>query len=132
MLRLGIFIAALIAVFIAALSLTPRLLTPNVYRAQALVGLTRALGQPVTAGEDAAIRLLPRRAAADRCAGAGRWQPTEDVLLAADTATFDPRPRALATGRIVVEAVDLDRPVIFLTRAEDRSVTFGAAPLFSA
>ena len=59
MLRLGIFIAALIAVFIAALSLTPRLLTPNVYRAQALVGLTRALGQPVTAGEDAAIRLLP-------------------------------------------------------------------------
>jgi len=39
MLRLGIFIAALIAVFIAALSLTPRLLTPNVYRAQALVGL---------------------------------------------------------------------------------------------
>ena len=60
MLRLGIFIAALIAVFIAALSLTPRLLTPNVYRAQALVGLTRALGQPVTAVEDAAIRLLPR------------------------------------------------------------------------
>ena len=37
MLRLGIFIAALTAVFIAALSLTPRLLTPNVYRAQALV-----------------------------------------------------------------------------------------------
>ena len=132
MLRLGIFIAALIAVFIAALSLTPRLLTPNVYRAQALVGLTRALGQPVTAGEDAAIRLLPRpRLQLTDVRVLGDGARTDDVLLAADTATFDLRPRALATGRIVVEAVDLDRPVIFLTRAEDRSVTFGAAPLFS-
>ncbi|HCH99601.1 MAG TPA: hypothetical protein DFJ59_02295 [Alphaproteobacteria bacterium] len=132
MLRLGIFIAALIAVFIAALSLTPRLLTPNVYRAQALVGLTRALGQPVTAGEDAAIRLLPRpRLQLTDVRVLGDGNRTDDVLLAADTATFDLRPRALASGRIVVEAVDLDRPVIFLTRAEDRSVTFGAAPLFS-
>ena len=132
MLRLGIFIAALIAVFIAALSLTPRLLTPNVYRAQALVGLTRALGQPVTAGEDAAIRLLPRpRLQLTDVRVLGDGNRTEDVLLAADTATFDLRPQALATGRIVVEAVELDRPVIFLTRAEDRSVTFGAAPLFS-
>jgi len=132
MLRLGIFIAALIAVFIAALSLTPRLLTPNVYRAQALVGLTRSLGQPVTAGEDAAIRLLPRpRLQLTDVRVLGDGNRTDDVLLAADTATFDLRPQALATGRIVVEAVELDRPVIFLTRAEDRSVTFGAAPLFS-
>ena len=132
MLRLGIFIAALIAMFIAALSLTPRLLTPNVYRAQALVGLSRALGQPVTAGEDAAIRLLPRpRLQLTDVRVLGDGSRTNDVLLAADTATFDLLPRALAIGRVVVEAVDLDRPVIFLNRAEDRSVTFGAAPLFS-
>ena len=44
MLRLGIFIAALIGVFLAALSLMPRFLSPSAYRTEALVGLTRALG----------------------------------------------------------------------------------------
>lgn len=132
MLRLGIFIAALIGVFIAALSLMPRFLSPSAYRAQALVGLTRALGQPVTAGEDAAIVFLPRpklQLTDVRVLGDG--SATDEVLLSADTATFDLAGRALATGQIAVEAVVLDRAVIHVTRAADQSVTFGAAPLFS-
>ncbi|MAH88380.1 MAG: hypothetical protein CMF26_07245 [Kiloniella sp.] len=132
MLRLSIFIAALIGVFIAALSLTPRLLTPADYRAPALMGLSSALGQPVEAGQDAAIRLLPRpRLQLTDIRVLGDGERTGDILLAADTATFDLRASALVTGKLVVEAVELDRPVIFLTRAEDGSVTFGAAPLFS-
>ena len=37
MLRLGIFIAALIGVFLAVLSLMPRFLSPSAYRLQAIV-----------------------------------------------------------------------------------------------
>jgi len=132
MLRLGIFISALIGVFLAALSLMPRFLSPSVYRTQALIGLTRALGQPVDAGEGAAITLLPRpRLQLTDIRVRGDGADTDEILLSADTATFDLSGRALATGRFLVEAVELDRPVISLSRASDHSVTFGAAPLFT-
>ncbi|MAV47975.1 MAG: hypothetical protein CBC49_010840 [Alphaproteobacteria bacterium TMED89] len=132
MLRLGIFISALIGVFLIALSLMPRLLSPSVYRTQALIGLTRALGQPVDAAEGAAITFLPRpRLQLIDIRVRGDGADTDDVLLSADTATFDLSGRALATGRFLVEAVELDRPVMSLSRGEDHAVTFGAAPLFT-
>jgi hypothetical protein len=132
MLRLGIFISALIGVFLVALSLMPRFLSPSVYRTQALIGLTRALGQPVEAGDGAAITLLPRpklQLTDVRVRGDGA--NINDILLSADTATFDLYGQALARGKFMVEAVELDRPVMSLSRSEDHSVTFGASPLFT-
>lgn len=132
MLRLGIFISALIGVFLVALSLMPRFLSPSVYRTQALIGLTRALGQPVEAGDGAAIVLLPRpklQLTDIRVRGDGA--STDDILLSADTATFDLSGQALARGKFMVEAVALERPVMSLSRSEDHSVTFGASPLFT-
>lgn len=132
MLRLGIFISALIAVFLTALSLMPRFLSPSVYRTQALIGLTRALGQPVEAGEGAAITFLPRpklQLIDVRVRGDG--DATDEILLSADAATFDLSGAALARGRFQVEAVELDRPVMSLSRAADHSVTFGGSPLFT-
>ncbi|MDA8603153.1 hypothetical protein N9M21_01895, partial [Alphaproteobacteria bacterium] len=103
MLRLGIFISALIGVFLVALSLMPRFLSPSVYRTQALIGLTRALGQPVEAGDGAAIVLLPRpklQLTDIRVRGDGA--STDDILLSADTATFDLSGQALARGKFMV------------------------------
>ena len=132
MLRLGIFISTLIAVFLTALSLMPRFLSPSVYRTQALIGLTRALGQPVEAGEGAALTFLPRpklQLIDVRVRGDG--MATDDILLSADAATFDLSGPALARGKFMVEAVELDRPVMSLSRAADHSVTFGGSPLFT-
>ena len=132
MLRLGIFISALIAVFLTALSLMPRFLSPSVYRTQALIGLTRALGQPVEAGEGAALTFLPRpklQLIDVRVRGDG--VATDEILLSADAATFDLSGTALARGKFEVEAVELDRPVMSLSRAADHSVTFGGSPLFT-
>lgn len=132
MLRLGIFIAALIGVFLAALSLMPRYLSPGVYRAQALAGLNLALGQPVEAGGEVVIRFLPRpRLQLVDVRVRGDGPDTDVILMSADTATFDLHGRALITGQIQVEAVELERPVFHLTRDQDQSLTFGAAPLLA-